>query len=641
MRIILELTSQLKEQVWSRQKAMCAKCGKKHETTIQEADCSFHPLNESIDLHDDVILLCKQCSITVNTMAKSPIYLPEQKYNFQFANFESYSQDNVVNDFKSDIEKLTGLVTNATEWRAAETKVKEFKIKNFNFIKDKTQQEEFTAQLDTLIKDIKSRYSDEQKKMESVWEENYTLVKSKLEPADELVKTATDFKSARESLIAIQNEIKGLSLKREHREEIILSFNKFFEDLNLRQNSERESYEMECIENYHNIKNKLDSVLSKIAGSTEFKSSREALIEVQGNFKGLKLKKDQRDEQYARIQAAFEDLNSRQSAEREEFNKESTENYANIKNEVETAIEFSKTSPSYKQAREALIALQGKIKDIKLTRDNRDELFTTIRAAFEDINNRQESDRGSYDKECDENYTMLKTNVTGAIDFAATATNYKEARESLIAVQSSIKGVTLKKEQREELYQTIRDNFDALNNRQNEERAVWEKESSENYDTLKNKITNIIGEMTDAIPFRQTRETLIAVQNEVKILKLKKEQRDELFTDIRAGFEKYDSIRNEYSEQQKVDKVDKLRNILFNLEGKLPRIDELMARDKDSLEYQQFKLNEVRPGDKEEEIKKEIQEKIDAIQQRIDERNATIKETNERIEQLKKEIAEG
>jgi hypothetical protein len=636
----LEPTLQQKELVWDRQKAMCGRCGKKHESTLDNADCTYFGINETIDHHDDLILLCKQCTQTMANQSKNPIFLPDQKYNFHFANFENYSSDNILSDFKSDVDKLTELVKNATEWRAAETKVKEFKIKNYNFIKDKTIQDEYSAHLDSLLKDIKAKYSEEHQKMESLWEENYQTVKSKLIPAEEIVKTATDFKSARESLIAIQNEIKGLSLKRENKEEVILTFNRFFEELNKRQTSERESYEMECIENYHNIKGKIDSALNKIASATDFKSSREMLIAVQGEFKGLKLRKDQRDEQYSRIQAAFEDLNTRQSAEREKFSAETAENYDSLKNEVNDAVEFSKTSPSYKQAREVLIALQGKIKETRLTREQRDEFFTTVRAAFDDINSRQETERGSYDKECEDNYNMLKTNVTGAVDFAATATNFKEARESLIAVQSSIKGVTLKKEQREELYQIIRDNFESLNNRQNEERSLWEKESAENYDVLKNKITKIIEEMTDAIPFRQTRETLIAVQNEVKILKLKKDQRDELFADLRTGFEKYDTIRNQYSEQMKVDKVDKLRSILFNLEAKIPRIEELMARDKDSLEYQQFKLNEVRTGDKEEEIKKEIQEKIDAIQQRIDERAASLTETTTRIEQLKKEIEE-
>lgn len=638
----LELSEQIKQELWERQKGMCGHCGKKFDENKDNNEYNYF-FNNSLDDSqtislNNISLLCSFCNQYLQNHQKNEQTQHIKKYYFPYSNFMDYQIEDSIRDLTEDIRAFEQTIQSNKEWKNALNKLKEFTKLVYGLNLSREYHSEVYNLLNSIQETLTKYQQEEQQKMEAILNNHYNSLKEKIDTAIKQSVQTNDFKEAREFLLAAQNEFKEMNLSKEHREELVAQLNQAFEDLNQRFARQKESYEMECSENYLTLKKKIDETLDVIEKSKDTRRSRLVLINVQNEFKGLKLKKEQREEQYARIQNAFEELNKKQQLEQEEYEKECVENYIKLTELVESSIKFSEITTTYKDAREKLIEVQNTIKNLRLKKEQREELFQKIRDAFDSLSERQNVERDSYDKECNDNYNMLKANIEGAIVFAQNSTNFKQARETLISAQNAIKGMRLKKEQREELYAKIRETFNDINKKQSEEREQFEKETSENFAKLIKRIEQIETDIANTNEFRQIRENLIAIQNELRIVKLKKEQRDDLFSKIRIAFDNFDKKRNEYKESIKRQKAEKLNNLLFNLEDKIIRIEDSLSWDIKSLEYQKQKLEQLNFQDGEEEQMEEVKKIIASIEARIDDKQKSINDVKARILSIQAEL---
>ncbi|MDQ1266393.1 MAG: hypothetical protein QG635_1545 [Bacteroidota bacterium] len=561
----MELTSELKNEIWQRQKGMCGQCGQKFEQLDESADnfylrISLKEIEE--ESTDSLMMLCRNCHNSTNHIgSESEEGIDIKRYLFPYANFASYDYDKMLGDVRADIASCLETANDESNWRKARPRLRELtqSLKSITFLPD-----------------------------------DYNAVMTELNQVNEGIRKW--------------------------------------------QSGEYDKFEKESTSNFDSIRSSVDEIIVTLATATEFKYLRENLIDIKNKFNALKLKKEHRETLITLINQTFEELNKRQSEEWEKFEMECSENFFTMKSKVESAIIYTAEATNFKHAREALIALQNEIKDLKLKRENRDELYSKIRESFENLNERQSVERESFERESEENYAKLKSIVDEAINLAESMTDYQQARETLIAAQGSIKGIRLKKEQRDELYSVIRVIFNSINEKQSEERNIYDKECNENYAKLTSKVDEAIDNIDKNNDFGQIRDTLIAVQSEIKIFKLRKNQRNELFSRIRGAFNIFDQKRQNHRERIKTERQAKLGSIAANLKNKITRIHESIERDKESLEFQETKITEVRSGDKESEIKDEIGEKIRMIEARINDKVKSIDETQKRITEIEEEI---
>ena len=557
----MEISTELQQSVSSRQKGMCGICGKKIDE-ISNATKIFIPLNAAAAdnlTQDDIILICDHC-MEENKELISSLESDLKKYMFPYAGFDNYSEEEKIEDFRNVITCSLNKIENSDDNRTARNTITNLikQLKSFAFPKEIADElnSVLQAKLDTLIEIRKSEFA----KLEQEQTENYNNIKEKVDAVILSVANAEKMREARETLIKLQDEITSLSLKHENKDEILSKINNAFQDLNKRQNEEWERYEMECSENYLTLKPKVESVIEFSAAHPIFKECRQKLIEVQSLFKGLKLKKDNREELYSKLQDAFTALNTRQDLDRERFNAETTANYEKIKPVVDNAITFAKESA-----------------------------------------------------------------------------NYKQAREALIDAQSSIKDLNLKKTQRDELYSLIRETFNGINERQSAEREVFEKEATENFTKLNAQLEECNNDLNNDPEFNKIRDILISVQGNVKILPLKRDNRNQLFARIRELFGILDVKRKEYRENKDSQRLNKLNSILNTLYNRISRVTESVSWDIKSLNFQKEKIDNI---DKENnaELIKDINSKIEMFEERIKDKQATLDDINTRIANIQKDI---
>lgn len=444
--------------------------------------------------------------------------------------------------------------------------------------------------------------------------------------ADE-AKTSTNWKELRNKIRDLIQILNGYQSPIENKNSLLDKLNSALEILIARQKEVTEKLKEEQNKNYEHIKKIVDEAIKFANETTNLNEAREKLINAKNEYRKVSLSREQAEEILTAINNAIETINNKIREERENYEMECSENYHILKAKVEATVKEASKATHYKSARQSLIDLQAEIKDKKLKRNQREELYQIIRECFEGINQRQQQERQMTDADYEENYSKIKKIVDEAVSFAENVTtSFKEAKETLIAAQAAIKAAVLRKAQKDELFGEIRRVFEIVNEKQNADREVYDKEANENYSKLSAKIEEAFVYLNNTSDFRLLRENIIGIQSEVRILKLKREHRKELLDKIQKAFAIIDKLKNEYFEKRKQERIVKLNETLNNLEMKLQRLEESINADKHALEN----IN----SDDNIENK---EERIKTIEERIREKEQKLLETKNRIEELRVE----
>ncbi len=226
--------------------------------------------------------------------------------------------------------------------------------------------------------------------------------------------------------------------------------------------------EEESFQNYLILKETLKNGLAIAAQAKDLREAKGCLIEVQGHFKGLKLRREDREELYTRLQNAFSEVNARIEDERLEFEYEALANYADLKAAVHEASSLAGKSRDFRETWDILIGVQSRIKGAKLFREQREELFMGLQDAFTSVKSWRDKERQEFENEAQQNYLRLKVLVEKGLIQAEETHEYKDTREYLKKIQAEFKGIKMAHEQREELYSRLQTAFDILGKRLDE-----------------------------------------------------------------------------------------------------------------------------------------------------------------------------
>lgn len=453
----------------------------------------------------------------------------------------------------------------------------------------------------------------------------------KLKPA---IESGDNFRAIRKSLVALKEQvIAQFLIDIKEKDPLLDSIQNAFETITGKQKEEREELNKIFDENLEKVEPEIKKQMQEAVTQEMFKDGRKQLIDIQKSVKDNKLRASDRDKLFALIQDGFDVINAKEQKAREEYEMECSENYLTIKPKVQAVVDESSNAENFNDSRKKLIELQKELKDLKLTKANRNELFTMIREVFNKINDKQDEERKEFNVEADKNYEVLKPVVDEAIKFAIDPTNFAKARQKLIDTQKNLKDVKLTRDQRDELFGMIRKIFNKLNDNTGENTEDFKKEANINFLKLEIKVNEAIANVEYSDDFRDIREGLVTVQDEVKILKITRKQRNELLSRIRKAFDKFDSKRKAYTKRRKSEKKRKLQSILDNLELKNKKNQEQIDADKVDLKSNEDKLESASDEEKE-----SISKIIASINDKIKSKEDVVKANNTRIENIKNEL---
>lgn len=406
---------------------------------------------------------------------------------------------------------------------------------------------------------------------------------------------------------------------------------KTLEEANAKIRAEINEASQKFIEKY---KTKIDELLKTENKWQELRTARQKLVNLQKEINNnvAKISKNAVEEIKKLIADAISSITQRQIQERENYEMECSDNYLQLKTMFENIIASIPNSKDFAKTRQELIDAQKLISTKTLKRNHQEELYQIIRNGFEQLSHIQEADKANFLTEANENYAKLLPLVENAINIALNTDTFKEAREALIAAQTSIKGMTLTKEQRDELYGKIREVFEKINVQQEEERKQFFKESEENFQKLMSKIEAEKEKLFNNPHFKTIRENLLTIQSEIKVWKLRTENRNKLYETLKDVFKLLDEKRNQFFEEQKKQKKNKYEVLLRNLKEKYEKLIQAIQLDRDEL----AKLEQEIPNIDESQ-KEEYNNKIEILKSKIEEKEKRITETKQRIEEIEQQ----
>lgn len=242
-----------------------------------------------------------------------------------------------------------------------------------------------------LEEQLKNFYKkqEEREKYNKECDSNHRSLSSKVRSCESIARSSTDWKETREKLKSVSLEIKEAKLKKEQRNELREKLNGAFDELSRRQQKEREQYENECNRNYSNLHSKVAHCISISGSSKNFKETREELKDVQSQFKGKKLKKEQREELFKLMQKAFNTLSVRQDEDRKKYERECESNYIRMDSKVRDAVSLAVYSNDFKDARERIKSVKQDIFDTRpMKKEKKSQLIDRIKGALDRLNSR-------------------------------------------------------------------------------------------------------------------------------------------------------------------------------------------------------------------------------------------------------------
>ena len=315
--------------------------------------------------------------------------------------------------------------------------------------------------------------------------------KKKIENIQRIQPKWQNLRSARQKLVNIQKDLTKQHdyIPRSVIENIQRMLADALSSITQSQISERENYEMECSDNYLQLKSFFENIIQTLDSSTDLTKSRQQLIEAQRIISTKTLKRSQQEELFQMIRSGFDILLSKQEKEKEKFNEEANQNYDKIAPLVENAIQIANSTDSFKEAKEVLTAAQNSVRDVLLTKEQRDELFGKLRTIFGEINKKYDQEREEFAKISDENFTLFKEKIEKINEKLANNPHFKSVREELLTLQSEIKVMQLKYDHRNKLYTMMRQTFKDLDEKRTE--YFEKRDNSRKSDTSSSLIKNL------------------------------------------------------------------------------------------------------------------------------------------------------
>ncbi len=285
------------------------------------------------------------------------------------------------------------------------------------------------------------------------------------------------------------------------------------------------------------------------------------------------------------------------------------------------------SASNYKEQKDKLIQIRGTMALLQLERDQRQEINQLIDDCFVSIHCLRDQEQSQFEEASHKNYDRLFPKVQEAIAMAKTGEDMRSSWDFCIQIQHEFRGIKLKKELRESLYNQLQEAFTIIKSGRDEKNKQYSQEAIDSYKRLKPLVDGVFERAQTSMEFKKTREALKRVQAEFKGIRMKPQDRQSLYSKLQTAFETLNHRQDEYYAAKK-DKIELHVNYqLSDLELRLEKIEKDI--DKDML-----RINELNETDSNLLHKGTAADPSHDIQNQIKLLKASIARKEEMIEEL-------
>ncbi len=266
------------------------------------------------------------------------------------------------------------------------------------------------------------------------------------------------------------------------------------------------------------------------------KELKQSLIRLQGDVAKADLSVQQRNELRNVIQALFDKIKVIQAQKQKEFEKESQENFALLKEKVVEAINFTEQNiEKHDMVWHKLVDVQHLFKGRKLEQGKRDQLYNTLQKLFEIVKNRRDQSRSEHEKLNSEGFKSPDEEVEYYFKLCSTG-DIDQLWSQMLQLKDKVSRIDSTLPQRKRLSDKIQDGFAILKARREDRQSELSKEGKQNAEYLKDQLTQATLQLDSDNDFKEKWEFLLGIQQEFRSRKLEKETRNTLYDELQALF---------------------------------------------------------------------------------------------------------
>ena len=386
--------------------------------------------------------------------------------------------------------------------------------------------------------------------------ENFFSFKEQLVSIEKNI-NSSNFKDIKGDLIQLRKETHSIDMSYDQKKELNDLFDKSFDKVNNLYEQEKAEFEQESVINQQYLTPKVEEAFlnAQLAKFEEIKQAWDFCIEVQQEFKGKRMSKENREVLYSKLQEAFDILKEKRSQKQTEQTKKSEVIKEDLLPEIKKLVDRAEDSEDISELWDKLITYQQKVREADLSYEIRNQLLDILQEGFTILKIRREEDKQVFESEAKDNVDSLEILVEEGEELASNSENFKETFERLKQIQQAFKAYKLLKEDRDILYQRLQNAFEIIKQRQNDYFDALNKESIDNYKRLKPMVENAYERAQTSMEFKKTKEHLKRVQAEFKGIKMKASDREELYSKLQNSFDVLHKRQDEYYAAKK-DKIE-------------------------------------------------------------------------------------
>lgn len=308
-------------------------------------------------------------------------------------------------------------------------------------------------------------------------------------------------------------------------------------------------------------------------------------------------------------------------------------NYNIIAPKVEAAYAQSRTDENFNETRKDLIALQKEVIAIPLERWQKNELMDRMRSAFDHINTKQDAWRLNQDAKRIEQTEALQKQYDLVIPQAINSP-FSEGFALLKDLQDFTNKSSVLRERREQFYTALDEAFKAI-------KQKADSENDANFEIATRQVELAISTSANMELFKESRQILIAAQNELREIRLGKKQKDDLFGKLRVAFDTLNTEQDEFFSKRRKENRNQLADTLQQMKRILARKKEGMETLYTAKSNVESKASIIKVDKKSDgTIANQFKERIVEITAKVEAAEKDIAQLEKKIGKLEHEISE-
>lgn len=402
-----------------------------------------------------------------------------------------------------------------------------------------------------------------------------------------------NFKDTRRELIDLQHDVHDAGLDLTEMTELKKHIQHLFDQIKILQERDQEAFGREADKNYTHLKERLHACIDYLQENLNDQDSAWLkLLDLQDDFRGRRMRADERETLYATLQELFDIVKKRRNKAHEEFLAESENAYSQLQDTITGLVARAETA-DLDLIWVDLVETAQEIRVAQMLPARKKALFDALDEGFAIAKIRKEEKQYASEQESVENSRFIEKKLQHAAEEIEKNADFHKNWQLLIAIQQEFRDRLLEKSTREDLYAELQMLFEALKSRRNQEEEDFEKEAKEAFQHLSSLVEKATKLAKTSREFKKTKGFLVRVQREFKGRRMRKEERESLYSKLQSAFDTLNGRINEHIAAKKDIREFKVDSKLSDLQTRVDELEAEINKDIEELHLLENKLEDL------------------------------------------------